>query len=362
MSTETRNAASRLAQEVAGIETEIKNLPPAPQTYAIRSMEPRTVHLLARGDVEQAKEVSLPGTLSCLTGNDAVFSLASKNEGERRKALAKWITSPQNPLTWRSLVNRVWGYHLGRGIVATPNDFGMLGERPTHPELLDWLAGYFLKEGKQSLKKLHRLIVLSATYRQSSATEPTFAKQDSDNRLLWRMNRLRLDAESVRDATLAVSGKLDLTMGGPGFELFAFKDDHSPIYDYAAFDRIDHPKTWRRAVYRFLVRSVPNPFMESLDCADPNINTPVRNTTLTAMQALALLNNPFMTQQAGLFAERLSAKTPDRIAQIEAAFWLTFNRPPTLKERTAFTAYSQKRGLANACRLLLNANEFVFLD
>jgi hypothetical protein len=151
-------------------------------------------------------------------------------------------------------------------------------------------------------------------------------------------------------------------MGGPGFELFRFKDDHSPVYDHAAVDRINDPASWRRTVYRFVVRSVPNPFLDCLDCADPNINTPVRNTTLTALQALALLNDPFMIKQSELLAERLRQFGPDPGRQIEAAYRLCFGRPPRPEERQALAAYVKKHGLANACRVLFNANEFVFID
>src|SRR5262249_51804126 len=148
----------------------------------------------------------------------------------------------------------------------TPNDFGRNGSKPTHPELLDWLATEFLKTG-QSIKALHRLIVLSATYRQSSENDPEMAKVDSENRYLWRMNRQRLDAESIRDAILGISGKLDRKMGGPGFELFRFKDDHSPVSDHLDLAKIHNPAGFRRTVYRFTVRSVPNPFLDCLDCA-----------------------------------------------------------------------------------------------
>jgi hypothetical protein len=151
-------------------------------------------------------------------------------------------------------------------------------------------------------------------------------------------------------------------MGGPGFELFRFKDDHSPVYDHTALEKINDPATWRRTVYRFVVRSVPNPFLESLDCADPNINVPVRNTTLTALQALALLNNPFMLKQSEHFARRLEALSPTLEGRIDAAYRLAFGRPPTWQERDAFAGYVRRHGLANACRVLLNANEFVFLD
>src|SRR5581483_1852164 len=206
------------------------------------------------------------------------------NEGARRAALAAWITDIRNPLTWRSIVNRVWEYHFGAGIVDTPNDFGRMGSKPSHPELLDWLAVWFRDQGG-SLKKLHRLIVTSAAYRQSSQSQPAFAKIDAENRYLWRMNSRRLEAEAVRDAVLMVSGKLDLATGGPSVQQFYFKDDHSPVYDYTRFD-VDSPASFRRSVYRFIVRSVPDPFMDSLDCPDASLLTAKRNVTLTALQAL----------------------------------------------------------------------------
>ena len=161
---------------------------------------------------------------------------------------------------------------------------------------------------------------------------------------------------------LAVSGRLDLQMGGPGFELFRFKDDHSPIYDHTALEKIHDPATYRRTVYRFTVRSVPNPFLDCLDCADPNLNTPVRNTTLTALQALALLNDPFMVRQAEYFAGRVEKISDNADGQIEAACRLAFGRPPRADERAALAAYARKHGLANACRLLFNVNEFAFID
>jgi hypothetical protein len=185
---------------------------------------------------------------------------------------------------------------------------------------------------------------------------------DADNRWLWRMNRQRLEAEEVRDAVLAVSGALDRRMGGPGFELFRFKADHSPVYDHTALEKVLDPATYRRTVYRFTVRSVPNPFLESLDCADPSLQTPVRGTTLTALQALALLNDPFMLRQAELFAVRLRRVGDDPEKQVEAGYVLAFGRPPTAEERAELVVYARKHGLANACRLLFNANEFVFID
>jgi hypothetical protein len=359
-----RAAADRKAPaaELAALRARLKALEASAMAYAVVPRPPRPIHVLHRGDVEKKRAPVGPGALALVPGLRPEFALARpEDEGSRRLALADWITDTRNVLTWRSIVNRVWQYHFGRGIVDTPNDFGKNGARPTHPELLDWLAVEF-RDGGQSLKRLHRLIVLSSAYRQSSAHDAARAKRDADNLSLWRMNRRRLDAESVRDSVLAVSGALDLRMGGPGFELFRFKDDHSPVYDHTALEKIHDPATYRRTVYCFVVRSVPNPFLDCLDCADPNINMPVRNTTLTALQALALLNNPFMVKQAEYFAKRLKAATADLGRQVELAYRLAFGRPPSAEERDAVVSYARRHGLANACRVLFNANEFLFVD
>jgi preprotein translocase subunit Sss1 len=175
------------------------------------------------------------------------------------------------------------------------------------------------------------------------------------------MNRVRLDAECIRDAMLFVSGQLDLTMGGPSDRQFFFKDDHSPLYDYTRFD-VDSPAARRRSIYRHLVRSVTDPFMDCLDAADPSQLVPRRNTTLTALQALSTMNNPFVLRQCEHFAERLQEMISEVRQQIEAAFLLALARKPTDEEVKALAAYAQKHGLANACRLLLNSNEFCFID
>ena len=249
--------------------------------------------VLNRGEVEQRGQAVGPGALSCVTGFSADFGVPTPDEGARRAALARWLTNPANVLTWRSIVNRVWHYHFGRGLVDTPSDFGHNGSVPTHPELLDWLAVTF-RDGGSSFKSLHRLIVTSATYRQSSSSsDRTDALAvDSDNRMLWRMNRSRLDAEEIRDAVLFVAGTLDLARGGPGFEPFRFKDDHSPIYDHEDISRSLAFDCRRRSIYRFTVRSVPHPFLDCMDAPDPNINVAVRSTTITALQALAPLERP----------------------------------------------------------------------
>jgi hypothetical protein len=348
------------ARDLAAIESSRAALPPSKLVYAALSHAPRPIAVLNRGDVEQPGERVGPGALSCVVGVASPFEgLAEGDEASRRAALARWITDPANPLTWRSIANRVWHYHFGRGLVDTPSDFGRNGSTPTHPELLDWLAATFRDNGG-SLKSLHRQIVTSATYRQSSADRPAAAAIDADNRLLWRMSRPRLDAEEVRDAVLAVAGTLDPTRGGPGFEPFRFKDDHSPIYDHEDLTLALAADCRRRSIYRFTVRSVPHPFLDCMDAADPNINVPVRSSTITALQALALWNDPFMLAQADAFAHRISGGTPE--SQVDRALRLAFGRPPTEPETKALADLAKKRGMATVCRLLFNANEFLFVD
>ena len=298
--------------------------------------------------------------IGSVPGPDSQFEIADMtDEGARRAALASWITDPKNLLTRRSIVNRVWHYHFGRGLVETPNDFGHMGALPTHPELLDWLAFWFLDNG-ESLKQLHRLLVTSATYRQSSANSPEFSRLDSDNRYLWRMNRARLDAETVHDSMLLISGKLDPTMGGPAVQQFYFKDDHSPVYDYTQFD-VDSPAGHRRSIYRFTVRSVPDPLMDSLDCPDASILTPKRSVTVTALQALATLNNPFVLQQCEHLAARV-ASAGDLKKQITQAYQLALNRQPTRKELKQLLPFAEKNGMASVCRVIFNTSEFMFVD
>jgi hypothetical protein len=322
---------------------------------------PRPIHRLHRGDVRSPREEMSAAGVACVPGPDANFQLSDPlDEGQRRAALACWLADPANVLVRRSLVNRVWQFHFGEGLVDTPNDFGRMGSQPTHPQLLDWLANWFL-EHDESIKSLHRLILTSGVYRQVSSDDPARAKIDGGNQLLWRMNRARLDAECVRDAMLAASGKLDLTMGGPSVQQFYFKDDHSPVYDYARFD-VEDSKNFRRSVYRFIVRSVPDPFMDSLDCADPSILTPKRNVTLTAIQALSMYNNRFVLRQAEHLAERVAAAHSDVAGQIALAYRLCLSRLPTAAEIERLEPFAARFGMPSVCRVILNSNEFLFVD
>ena len=356
------------------VERELAALPPQQKVYSATNdfqpdgtfrpaKTPREVQILQRGDINKPGAAAAPGALACVEGLDSQFSLAEPNgEGSRRVAMAHWVVDHKNVLAWRSIVNRVWQYHFGRGIVDSPNDFGRMGAPPTHPELLDWLAVTF-QEQRGSLKFLHRLLVTSSTYRQSSQTIPKFAEIDGDNRYLWRMNRTRLDAESIRDAVLTVSGRLDALMGGPSVKQFIQTPGiHvTPMVDYLHFD-VDSRENFRRSVYRFIFRTLPDPFMETLDCADASQLTPVRSTSVTALQALTMLNNRFVVRQCQHIAARLEKSAVELDAQIRIAYELILGRPATPHEVELVSDYARRHGLANAVRMLLNSNEFMFVN
>jgi hypothetical protein len=356
------------------IDREIAALPPQKLVYCGTSTfapdgsfrpagKPRPVRVLQRGDVRKPGDLAAPGALSCVPGLEARFRLESPDdEGARRAALARWLAAPENGLTWRSIANRLWQHHFGRGLVDTPNDFGRMGSAPTHPELLDYLAAT-LRDNGGSLKALHRLIVTSAVYRQATRHEPAFAEIDADNRYLWRMNRRRLDAEQLHDAALLTSGKLDRTMGGPSVRQFLMSPGvHvTPNVNYLDFDP-DAPANLRRSVYRYLFRTLPDPLYESLDCPAGDQPAPVRSASVTALQALALLNDKFLVRQSEHIAARAAKAGPETEKQVAEAYRLILLRPPTAQEAAAVGAYVAKHGLANACRVLLNSNEFVFVE
>lgn len=336
---------------------------------------PRPIHILHRGEITKPKEEVQPGALTCLQQLSAKFDLhGATHESARRVALANWLLHRDNPLTWRSIVNRIWQQHFGRGIVSTPNDFGRMGALPTHPELLDWLAVRF-RDSDQSLKRLQRLIVTSETYQQSSQAglsvingEPVAridqaATRDVDNQWLWRMQRSRLDAECIRDAVLTVSKRIDHRMGGASDRQFDLKPGRhvTPIIDYSLFD-LDGPKGSRRSVYRFLFRTLPDPFMEALDCPAGDQIIPTRTNSVTVQQSLALWNDAFMLRQAEHFAARLERESPNAADRVALAMRLALGRQPSAHEQAKFVAYVEQHGLANFCRLLFNANEFVFIE
>ena len=375
------------------LTAQLTALPPAALVYAGAgdfepdgshkpSPKPRPVHLLRRGEITKPEETAQPGALGCVSALPSRFTLAdSQNEATRRVALARWLTERDNPLTWRSIVNRVWQQHFGRGLVDTPNDFGRMGGTPSHPELLDWLAVWFRDEAHGSLKQLHRLIVTSATYRRAatyavSPGEPakagttplpenfrTASAVDADDRLLWRRAPIRLEAEEIRDAVLQMSGRLQLRMGGPSDRMFDLQPGiHvTPKVDYNKF-ALDSDAGSRRSVYRFLFRTLPDPFMDALDCPAGDQLTPVRNASVTVQQALALWNNAFIARQAEHLAARLAREETQLEGQVRRAFELTLCRPPAEPEQRDFVNYAREHGLANLARLLFNSNEFMFLN
>ncbi len=252
-------------------------------------------------------------------------------EGERRLALANWITSPRNPLFARVVVNRLWHYHFGQGLVDTPNDFGFNGVRPSHPQLLDWLADRLVAE-HFSLKQMHRLIVMSAAYRQQAADNPA-ARLDADNRLLWRKSPRRLEAEAVRDAMLAVAGELNLAVGGPGFR-DCTEVLRSGSYSYLPGDPIGAEFN-RRTIFRTWTRGGRSGMLDSFDCPDPSTTAPRRAVTTTPLQALVLLNNSFVLRMSEAFARRVEREVgPDVERQIARAYQLAYTRSRRAKNWT----------------------------
>lgn len=365
-------ARAKEQAEIEARENELKNLPEGKLVYAAAShfraegnFQPtegklRSIFVLHRGEVQQPGAPAIPGFLPLRLDDDCRISDAA-DDAARRAALANWLTDRDHPLVWRSIVNRVWQYHFGTGIVATPNDFGRMGSLPSHLELLNWLACSF-RDGEQSIKDLHRMIVTSSVYRQSSAWNSVYARSDAGNQFLWRMPRRRLDAEEIRDSMLAASGSLNLQMYGPGFYLFELeKTEHSPHYEYHKFDP-GNTQSHRRSIYRFVVRSQPDPWMTVLDCADSSQSTPKRNETLTSLQALALLNSPFTVEVARRLAERVELAAPDADGRMIKAFEWLLQRKPSDDEIDLLRDYANKHGMVNLCRFLWNINEFVYVD
>ncbi|MCA9079274.1 MAG: DUF1549 domain-containing protein [Planctomycetaceae bacterium] len=368
-----------VADRIAVLKQQEESLPPQQLVYAgtihtgqgaFRGTghdggKPRTIHVLHRGNVQQPGEEMGPGTLSCLANLPSRFNLPlDAPESARRQSLAKWISSRDNPLTWRCIVNRIWQYHFGRALAETPGDLGRMGAQPTHPELLDWLAVEF-RDGGQSWKALHRLIVTSETYCQSSthADLERVRELDAEHRLLSRFPARRLDAEALRDSMLAVSGLLDRTMGGPSFQDFVIEHpQHSPHYEYHLHNPRD-PKSHRRSVYRWIVRSQTQPLMTVLDCADPSMQVDRRTVTISPLQALAQLNDSLTLVCAEALAagsDVTSATSAD--SRLVALFQRVLQRDPTSDERTILLPVLQRDGAFEVARILLNLNEFAFLN
>ncbi|HWN94202.1 MAG TPA: DUF1553 domain-containing protein, partial [Methylomirabilota bacterium] len=362
-------SAQNLVRERSELESRITELAKAALVYGgVFTPKPEPTFRLHRGDPMHKREAVSPAALGLIAvpfaygnSNSPSTPLAPNlTEDQRRRwALAKWIVDPANPLTARVMVNRLWQYHFGEGLVSTPSDFGVNGARPTHPELLDWLAAEFIEQG-WSLKHIHRLILNSATYRQASDSRKDGLAVDANSRLLWRYPPRRLEAEPIRDSILAVSGQLDLRMGGPGFNFFEANDNYVRVY---APRREWAPDTFRRMIYGTVIRQRPDGVFGAFDCPDGGQIAPKRGRSTTPLQAFNLLNSSFIMQQAGFLAVRLEKEAGhDSKAQVRRAFALAFQREPEREETRAATKLIGEEGLQIFCRALLNANEFIYWE
>ncbi|MDB4641860.1 DUF1549 and DUF1553 domain-containing protein [Verrucomicrobia bacterium] len=328
----------------------------APMIYGGIFRKPEITHVLHRGDPEQPGQQVTPG-LSPPLGD---LELSPQHSGtERRVALARWISSPANPLTARVMVNRIWQFHFGRGLVDTPSDFGLNGAPPSHPALLDWLAAEFMESG-WSIKHMHRLILHSRTYRQSSRVHQAGLAKDADMRLLWRFPGRRLEGEAIRDSLLQVSGKLNLEMTGPGFDFFKKRgglDGYPPVSQFGA-------QGMKRMIYAHKVRMERVPVFGAFDCPDAGQPMSRRNQSTTAIQALNLFNSPFVQEQSKHLEKRVVSHCPPDAStadQIVMSFQLTLGRQPTQSELRGARELMDQESLATLCRVLINSSEFVYL-
>ena len=355
----TGQEAARVAaldKEIVETKAALNRVPKLPQVWAGNFSQPtEPTFVQIGGDPMKPADAVLPASLSVLDQVTKPYELKpDAGEGERRLALAKWITSNENQFTPRVLANRVWQWHFGTGIVDTPSDFGFLGSKPTHPELLDYLASRIVANGWK-LKPLHREILLSQTYLQSGAYREDAAKEDKDSRLLWRFPPRRLSAEELRDTMLTVGGKLQLEpMGGPGFRLYRYLADN--VSTYVPLDT-HGPESYRRAVYHQNARASVVDVLNDFDLPDIAFAAPKRANTTTPLQALTLLNHSFTLDMAKALAARI--QTGDAVIQ---AYRFTFQREPSAKERAAATQLIATHGTEAFCRALLNANELIYLE
>jgi Protein of unknown function (DUF1553)/Protein of unknown function (DUF1549)/Planctomycete cytochrome C len=322
--------------------------------YIGKFAQPAETRRLYRGDPTAPREVVKPGAIESLTSLDLQLDAA---EQQRRVALANWIANRDNPLTARVMVNRLWQFHFGTGLVDTPSDFGANGTLPTHPELLDWLACEFIESG-WSIKELHRLILASKTWQQDSRPRADGMAVDAGSRLLWRFPTRRLEAEGIRDCILAATGKLDLQIGGPGFSAFEVELENVRHY----FPKKDYgPADWRRMIYMTKVRMEKDSIFGVFDCPDGSQVTPRRSRSTTPLQALNLLNSRFVLQQAESLAERIQREGNSHVEQVRLVYEVCFGRECDAAEFADAQAFIAQQGWIQFARAVFNANEFVFI-
>ena len=373
-------------QTIASLEARIHQLresvPDLPRGYFLEepSPEPPPTFLLIRGKAAMPGPEVPPAVPAILVKSQPAFPKGDRTS-LRRLTLARWISSPENPLMARVIVNRVWQYHFGEGLVRTPSDFGLMGEKPTHPELLDWLANWFVENGL-SLKKLHRLIMSSNTYRMGKNSNPEYAAKDPENRMLWHIVYRRLEAEAILDSMLAVSGRMNPKMYGPSIYPYvpeeALTGSSDPDEIWKPFDEAEAS---RRAIYSFIKRSLVVPALDVLDLCDTTRTSAKRINTNVAPQALTLFNGFFVNLQARHFADRLVAEAGDETEkQIELAYRLALARSPSITERGEMLEFLKREqarisretmangrtayalALQQLCRVIFNLNEFVYTD
>jgi hypothetical protein len=378
-------------QQINSLKEKIKHTrsltPDLPRGYYMVEPEPAPLatHLLIRGKAANPGSEVTPAMPAVLANPQPVFP-PPKRSSLRRLTLAQWIASPDNSLTARVIVNRVWQHHFGEGLVRTPSDFGRMGERPTHPELLDWLSHWFVQEG-WSLKKLHRLILTSSSYRMAKRWNPQYGAEDPENRMLWHVSPRRLEVEALWDSTLRVSGQLNPQMYGPSMYPFvpeaALQGHSDPDKIWKPFDEKDAS---RRAIYAFIKRSMLVPFFEVLDFCDTARTAASRQVTSVAPQALSMLNGDFVNRQSLHFADRLETEAgPDAGKQIERAYLLALCRPVSGREKAEMLAFleretkqrlvefsgkpspseeakARREALQQMCRVIFNLNEFAYAD
>ncbi|MDX1981240.1 MAG: PSD1 and planctomycete cytochrome C domain-containing protein [Bryobacteraceae bacterium] len=347
--------------EVARLKQETPDLPGGYFMEETNAAPPAT-HILIRGKATSPGPEVPPLVPAVLVQSQPEFTPGERTS-HRRLNFARWLASRQNPLTARVIVNRVWQWHFGEGLVRTASDFGVMGDKPTHPELLDWLAVWFMDNG-WSLKKLHALILASNTYRMSKVSNEAYAAEDPENRLLWRMPYRRLEAEAILDSTLAVSGRLNRDMYGefvyPHMQKEALEGSSDPDKIWKPFDE---RQASRRAIYYIVKRSLMVPLMESLDLCDTARTAAKRLTTSVAPQALQLFNGDFVNRQARHFARRVREEAgPDPTAQVDRAYRLALARRPTAAERATMTVFLGNSTLEELCRVILNLNEFAYTN
>jgi hypothetical protein len=347
-------AAKALITEKRSLEKLVRTAGQQQQVFAGVFRTPDDIRLLNRGDPEQPQDPVAP-TIPSAFGDESLP--LDSDESQRRQLLADWLVRSDNPLTARVMVNRIWQGHFGGGLVETPSDFGNNGIPPSHPELLDWLAAEFIRSG-WSVKQMHRLIVLSDTYRQSSQIRDDFAAIDSDVRYFWRYPSHRLEAEAIRDSMLAVSGKLNLKMYGRGYDLFNQRGGLSgfvPVESYQG-DGL------RRMIYAHKVRRETEAVFGAFDCPDAGQSTAIRLESTTPIQALNLFNSRFTIDQSAALAQRVIDEVGnDVVKQITRSFQHTLQRNPGVDELSEITPVVRQHGLATLCRVLFNSNEFLFV-